>query len=129
MQNGGAKFLGVAGFCFGSYITMHAAASGEDFFKGGISIHPSHSGSIICHCLFNGHLTLNIPGNMANNNETEGAIYGMITSPQLIIPTPNDDENVQPGGLASQTLLNVGNFISNSFYELFFSGNNLACHL
>ena len=53
---------------------------------------------------------------MANNNETEDDIYRSITSPQLIIPTPNDDKNVQPGGLASQTLQNVGNFLGITFF-------------
>ena len=81
------------------------------------------------YCLINGNITLYIPGNMANNNETEDDIYSSITSPQLIIPTPNDDKNVQPGGLGSQTLQNVGIYLGNTFYKIISAGNNLACKL
>ena len=44
LEEGGAESVGVVGTCFGSYIVMHTSASGVDFMKGGVSIHPAHPG-------------------------------------------------------------------------------------
>merc|ERR1712013_593165 len=78
-----AESVGVVGTCFGSYIVMHLSASGQQFIRGGVSLHPSH------------------PQLMEMAMEDEAAVYFMIETPQFFMDTPDSSENVREGGLAS----------------------------
>merc|ERR1712215_578663 len=89
LELGEAKSVGVVGTCFGSYIVMHASASGVGFIKGGVSIHPAH------------------PGLMESANEDEASIYSKIESPQSFMDTPDSSETVREDGLASQVIDNT----------------------
>jgi len=80
---GGAEAVGVVGTCFGSYIVMHLSASGQEFIRGGVSLHPSH------------------PQLMEMAREDEAAVYFMIDTPQFFMDTPDSSDNVREGGLAS----------------------------
>ena len=74
----GIASIGVLGWCWGSFVTMHACASGE--FSAGCSAHPSHTK--LC--------------SLAGENEAE--VVGAVNCPQLLLPTQGDPDAVQPGG-------------------------------
>jgi len=85
MEEKGVNSFGAIGTCWGSYPTIRLSTLPE--FKAGVSMHPSHS-------------TI-----MPAVGDNEGDIYGQVKSPQLIMPSRTDSENVKVGGLAEQTLV------------------------
>ena len=114
LELGEAKSVGVVGTCFGSYIVMHASASGVGFIKGGVSIHPAH------------------PGLMESADEDEASIYSKIKSPQSFMDTPDSSETVREDGLASQVIDNVGLVFwircLSGFFQTFFTEYEDPCN-
>jgi len=79
--------IGVMGTCWGSYLTIRLSQYNE--VNAGVSMHPSHSPI------------------MAMFNESEADILTQLAlsnTPQLILTSMTDSENVKPGGLTQQVL-------------------------
>eukprot|EP00808_Paulinella_micropora_P031033 g44078.t1 len=76
--------IGTMGFCWGSWIVLHASGEFSHKLKCGVSFHPSHVS--ICEIV----------------GENEEALLRDVKVPQLMWAAGNDPNSTKPGGLADQ---------------------------